>query len=401
MLREVLAPMSTAEFFARYWAKQFVQISGTPDKLVHFFPWDVLNRVLEQHRFAADQLILVKGGEKVDSGLYRDRDSVYAAGLTRELDKGATLILNCCDAAHPPLRKLCACLERIFHVDVYANLYAGWHRDNCFDVHWDDQDNLILQVAGHKWWRVWQPTRTFPFTRDIVDTSSRTRPTGTPIWEGVLEQGSVLSIPRGWWHVAFPMEEPCLHLTITIPSLTGIGLLHWFVNQMKASEVARMPLPLVCSEQERRAWLESLFRDLTSAWRADLIDQYLANVDLLAKARPVFALPDISGLDAVAVQLDTLLELSTPRPLVFHEVGTKARFVAAETVWEVSTELVRPLANFNDGEPHMVSELLPNTDGATLSVLQALVMRGVLRKVRLPGAGSAFPREQGHRRVSV
>jgi ribosomal protein L16 Arg81 hydroxylase len=382
MLADLLAPISTEKFFAEFWTKQFTHIPGPPEKLAHLFPWGVLNRVLEQHRFTAHRLDLVKAGQHVDPARYLDRERVDASGLTNELENGATLIFNFCEEAHPPLRELCTSLERLFHVDVYANLYAGWHKDNGFEVHWDDQDNLILQVAGRKYWKVWAPTRLCPFKQDIVDTSPKTKPDGPPSWEGVLEQGGVLNMPRGWWHVAYPMEEPCLHLTVTIKNLHGIGLLNWFAHQMKASQAVRMALPIVASEDERRAWLDSVWKDVQAAWGPDILDRYLAHVDGRAKPRSLLRLPDVASACA-AVGRSTPVQLALPRPLTFQTSGASARFVARDTDWETSSELVPSLDRFNDGLPHTIAELSPDGSAKLAPLLTALVMKGVLRRADL------------------
>ena len=193
----------------------------------------MLNKALEEHRFDEKRLKLVRSGATIEAGRYLSGRIVNSAGLLGELASGATLILNQCEEVHRPLRRLCERMESLFHWTVITNLYAGWKSDNGFSVHWDAQDVLILQLAGRKRWKIWEPTRSFPFKEDVVDTS--TPPSANPVWEGVLEPGGLLSIPRDWWHVAYPLGEPCLHLTVTIKNHNGIDLLHWLADSMKAS----------------------------------------------------------------------------------------------------------------------------------------------------------------------
>jgi ribosomal protein L16 Arg81 hydroxylase len=378
MLGELLTPISVETFLADFWTKQFLHIPGAPEKFAHLFPWQVLNRTLEQHRFSMQRLVLFKTGQPVEAAQYLQGDQVNAGGLTRELQNGATLILNNCEELHSPLRELCVSLEKLFHIYVQANLYAGWRKDNGFLVHWDDQDNLILQVSGRKYWKVWSPTRQHPFKQDVVDTSPKTKPDGPPIWEGILEQGGLLNLPRGWWHVAYPMDEPCLHLTVTIKSLQGIGLLHWLANSMKSSSAARMPLPLFAGKLEREAWLDSIWQDLRAAWSFDIIDRYLTYVDERAEARPWLRLPDISPALA-EIDSETPLKLALPRPLAFRISGEVAHFVAKDTKWETSSDLIPTLDRFNDGLPHTIAELSSNSNIRLKGLLTALIMKGVLR----------------------
>ena len=61
-----------------------------------------------------------------------------------------------------------------------------------------------------------------------------------PLWEGMLEDGDLLYIPRGWWHVATPLDEPTLHLTVGVNNLTKAPIcLPGSSNRLQASEDVR------------------------------------------------------------------------------------------------------------------------------------------------------------------
>lgn len=294
-LTAILNPVPTETFFAEYWTRQFLHIPGPPDKLAHLYSWDALNRALEEHRFGSKRLAIVKGSQGLDASRYLSTATgqVDASRVAREFAGGATIILNQCEETYPLLRELCADLERLFHVNILVNLYAVRGMDDGFDIHWDEQDTLILQIAGRKHWRVWAPIREDPFMDDVVDTSPATKPSGPPIWDGILEQGGVLNMPRGWWHVASPIGEPSLHLTVTIKNLNGVDLLQWFANQMKASATARMSLPVMQSDEARRKWLQELWHALNAAWSDDLMDRYLGDSDRNVRVRPSLFLPQL------------------------------------------------------------------------------------------------------------
>lgn len=382
MLADILAPMSTEEFFDKFWTKQFLHLTGPADKFQQFFSWDVLNASLEEHRFTSERLRLVKAGKNIDAGRYLTGDIVGASALMTEISNGATLVFNFCEEVHPPLRALCAHLERLFHVYVHVNLYAGWRKDNGFDVHWDDQDTLILQVVGRKHWKVWKPTRPYPFVEDLVDTSPATKPTEPPIWEGVLEQGAMLSMPRGWWHVAYPMDEPCLHLTVTIQNLNGIGLLRWFAHKMKGSEAARKELPIMASPEEQKAWIQAVWADMCANWNENVLEAYLADADAKARLRPRLNLPEIGG--AVGVEVDTPLELALPRPLHFVTSDGTAHFKAGGADWSTTSDLAPALARFNDGQPHTLTEVAGSNAQSLTLLVTALLMQGVVRRAAAP-----------------
>ena len=53
----------------------------------------------------------------------------------------------------------------------------------------------------------------------------------------------LLYIPRGWWHVATPLDEPTLHLTVGVNNPNGADFLAWYVDRLKTSEDVRRDLP--------------------------------------------------------------------------------------------------------------------------------------------------------------
>jgi ribosomal protein L16 Arg81 hydroxylase len=381
-LAAILAPISLEEFIGEYWTKQFLHVAGHQDKFDGLFSWHILNTALEEHRFTADRLKMFKAGYCLDSSRYllNPNGQINATALMREFRDGASVILDSCEEVHPPLRELCIQLEQVFHVYTQVNLYAGLRTDNAFNVHWDEQDTLILQSAGRKRWKIWQPTRWNPLRQDAVDTGPQTKPTGPPFWDGILEQGDLLSIPRGWWHVAYPVDEPTLHLTVTIRNASGIDLLQWFVEQMKSSETARMSLPITADETERRAWVESLWTELAATWKTDIIDRYLVASDRRATPRPWLPLPHVS-VPTISIDRNTPLQLLFPRPLRFETENGTLRAVAGSAVWQITDELSALLDHFNDGLPHTLGELSGNDDAAQLAFMTQLVMQGVLRSV--------------------
>jgi ribosomal protein L16 Arg81 hydroxylase len=378
-LIELLRPFSCETFMREYWTRRLLHVAGTPDKFATLFPWAVLNETLERHRFQPNRLVLYKCGSRIDAARYLANadGEVDASAVMRECADGATLILNQCEEAYVPLRDLCSQLERLFHVRVYANVYAAFRADRGFDVHWDDQDTFILQVYGRKHWQMWEPTRTFPFRDDVVDTSPRTRPTGPPSWDGVLEQGSLLSVPRGWWHVAYPLDEPSLHLTITIKNLTGIDLLTWMVHQLKSSDHARMAVPFLEPPETQKTWLNTLWSDLENAWSPDFIGSFILDQDRRARSRPMVSLPDLSD---PRVDDATKVQLAIQRPLYIqvHEGG--ATVIAGRFRCHVAVEVASAFERLNDGRTHTVGELSCRDQRALRALVSKLISRGVLHK---------------------
>ena len=106
-------------------------------------------------------------------------------------------------------------------------------------------------------------TRPFPLARDV---ETARKPEGVPLWEGTLEDGDLLYIPRGWWHVALPLNEPTLHLTVGIHNRTGLDLLGWLKERLREREDFRRDLPRFATRAEQAAHIESLRDQLLAEW---------------------------------------------------------------------------------------------------------------------------------------
>ena len=272
---------------------------GTPGKFSGLLPWTVLNGILEQHRLEPPRLRLTREGKPVapesfisyQANRRKSGQSIprlNTAALTRELRDGATLVLDAADELHPPITRLAEALERVFRVRVQVNAYAGWRTSHGFDLHWDDHDVFVLQVAGRKEWKVYGETRKYPLARDVEPTAE---PPKEPIWEGMLSDGDLLYIPRGWWHVATPLDEPTLHLTVGVNNPTGADFLAWFVDRLRSVEHVRRDIPHLSPAEDQRGFAKGLRDAIVNEWRPELVDEYIADLDAKSRPRPHMSLP--------------------------------------------------------------------------------------------------------------
>ena len=297
-LAGLLHPICAESFLAEDYGRTFVYVPGRPGKFAALLPWSVLNGILDQHRLEPPRLRLTREGKRISPERYLlyHADSrkngapiprLDSAGLTRELRDGATLVLDNVDELHRPVRRLAESLERVFRVRVQVNSYAGWRLSHGFDLHWDDHDVFILQIAGRKHWKIYGMTRPFPLARDVEPAEHP----NDVLWEGQLEDGDLLYIPRGWWHVATPLNEPTLHLTVGISNPTGADFLTWFTNRLREAEVVRQDIPHFKGADATHAFAERLRQAMQAAWHPGLVDEYMADLDRRGTPRPSFTLP--------------------------------------------------------------------------------------------------------------
>lgn len=352
-LEKILEPCRAQEFLVSSWGKSFKHIKGWPGKFGQLLPWDELNEILRRHRLDFPRLRLMRDGQRIPVSSYirhavnaRRKTSIprlLHADLTRHLREGATLVLDAVDELFSPIEELAEGLELIFHEHVQVNMYAGWQTSRGFDLHWDDHDVFILQVTGRKLWRIYGETRKHPVTGD---TASKPSNIDEPLWEAMLEDGDLLYIPRGWWHVALPQSEPTLHLTVGVHNRTGLDLLRWLTDELRERAPFRQDLPRFASPDERRAHIERLREEVFRALDEDALDSFLREYDEGATPRAALSLPWSATPEILPASNSARLRFLAPRPLEIKPEEGEVSFSCMKKRWRFHQDaalILRPL----------------------------------------------------------
>jgi hypothetical protein len=302
-LQEIVHPMSETEFKGYYLRKAFCRISGERSRFCSLLPWAVLNRILREHRLDYPRLRLIRGGETLPPLSYLDyltdrRGARYARvrpdGLAHELANGAMLHLAAVDEAHQPISLLANNLAAHLKAKITVNICAGIRDSRGFATHWDGHDVLVMQIHGKKYWRVYGITQANPLRIGVgMDSAPVTDKPTTPTWEGLIEEGDILYLPRGCWHSAQGTDGPTLHLTVGIINPTGIDFLTWLASELLATDTFRMDLPELQSPEAKERHVAALRATLTAACNVEAVERFLASSHQKDAPRLSLNLPDI------------------------------------------------------------------------------------------------------------
>ena len=403
LLADVLRPLPLETFFDEYWGRAPVHVPGWRGKFAECLPWHAVNRVLAEHRLEHPRLRLFKDGILVEREQYV-RFTTIRAGIDTPIPRllasefvdllrdGATMVLDGVDELYGPLSEFAKSLEGVFHEYIRVNAYAAWRTARGFDIHWDDHDVLILQVAGRKDWAIHGSTYQYPLTSN---RRHDTTPPAAPVWTGLLSDGDLLYIPRGWWHVAHPLDEPSLHLTVSITSGTGIDLMLWLVEQLKGATAMRQDLPKFSGLDEQKAHAALLRSAVTAALDDDVVRRYLHHRDVTAYGRPTFTLPG-SASPTFTLTPSTRIRLVPPRPLTVTATGEGYSVDGNDTRWRLSAEAKAVVETLGDHVSRTVHELAavhPTVPHAVLyACLLSLIREGLLTIVDVETAVPSFSR---------
>jgi hypothetical protein len=310
-LAELLQPYPCKVFMNSAWGRRFLHVRGPREKFSALLPWRVLNRILREHRFTRPRLVLTKEGAEVpDSefiGHFRDRrgqsvPQIMASELNERLRQGYTLVLNQVDELYEPITALAESLEYEFRERTQVNAYAAWGQSHGFNLHRDDHDVFVLQIAGRKNWRV-------------CGLSESGNPPKDAEWEGIMEEGDLLYMPKGCWHEARAEGEATLHLTCGIQNRTGIDLLRWMQQELQRSKVYRAELPRFASRDDQLQHVAKLRGELNRVFDDAILDRFFTDYDARALSRLHLSLPWGIKPDALPDRDDVRLRFTLARPV--------------------------------------------------------------------------------------
>jgi len=148
--------------------------------------------------------------------------TALADRVAEEHAAGATIVLQALHLHWHPAAVYCRGLEAALGWPVQANAYCTPASAQGFAVHHDTHDVLVLQVSGHKRWRIYEPVVELPLKDQRWSPAAAV---GDPLHDITLRAGDTLYIPRGWPHEAAAADAGSLHITVGLHPPTRIDAL--------------------------------------------------------------------------------------------------------------------------------------------------------------------------------
>jgi ribosomal protein L16 Arg81 hydroxylase len=287
----------------------------------------------------------------------------------------------------------CRALEKLLHHHVQTNLYLTPKAAQGFKPHYDTHDVFILQIAGSKHWRIYEPPLHLPHRSQPSNNAELLANPGALLMEFELQAGDCLYLPRGFVHEALTNEQAeSLHITVGLTTFTYIEVLNEVINEinqsLKQEEIFRHSLPVsFTGQQPFEAAIKEKFLELVS--------QKLQASDLqqvAAKLHRRFIDNRAAVLDDYLVQLAaldnlTLNQLVQQRPANVYQFGKVGEQVSLSFSGKTITfpDYVEPSLRFvlaKDEEPFAIGEIdgVLNED-AKIVLVKRLIVEGFLRLV--------------------
>jgi len=322
----LISPHALGEFRQHYLGQRAVRIEGNADKFRELFGWSDINHLINYGPMQHPRARLVHETQSLPP------DAL--SRLDHWLGQGATLIINAVQTMDPVVDRFISVLSRDMNTRVNVNCYISWPEKQGFEIHYDRHDVFVVQLAGTKAWKVFEPTLKWPVEQQSGPQGPP--PQSEPYLECELTEGDVLYIPRGHWHYALSVT-PSVHFTVGPQPRTPVDFLLWIAQQaMNGDEFFRQDFPLVDagelggrrSDKELESHLEAFSRKV-----ADMMqDQGLKGrfLEFCMTSNPVQKkrqLPDLISLAAEITPETTFTISPEQKFLTTYDAGTRTAIV--------------------------------------------------------------------------
>jgi hypothetical protein len=216
LLASLIAPLTTDEFFARFFEQDWYLTPGVLPQLLDLISIDRIDEIIADSELPPKSLGMAQSGRGISTDEFtHPNGSIDRGAVLDNFRNGMTIVLPQLQFADGKLYDFCLGLERDFGARIQTNIYLTPNSSQGFGIHYDDHDVLVLQVSGRKKWEIYGQRDGLPYKGEKF--RSEDHDPGELKAEFVIEPGQCLYVPRGLAHRATNEgEEPSLHITVGI-----------------------------------------------------------------------------------------------------------------------------------------------------------------------------------------
>ncbi len=145
----------------------------------------------------------------------------------------------------------CRKFEAIFCCPVQANIYLSPPESRGFGIHFDRHDVFVLQLEGAKNWKIYDSPIPFPLHGEQEPPQEFVNRVGNAkcIYEGDLNKGDLLYVPKGYIHEVSSGSLPSIHITFGVRQLNGYDSIRKLVKSSHGNMSMRKSLPISAYQQ--------------------------------------------------------------------------------------------------------------------------------------------------------
>ncbi|HXC54633.1 MAG TPA: cupin domain-containing protein [Rhizomicrobium sp.] len=239
-LQELLAPLTVDAFSGLLRERTLTFRRGAAaERFVGLLDWQTLRGLLESGVFPAEKLRVTHGGRFLLAPIHLTQGKLNLANFAKLLERGISVVAEPLIPYVPPLAALCGDITARLGEEVTACAIATTGSGGAFEMHFDREDLIILQLEGSKRWKVYGPPAPTPVRGmpEVVPPEPV-----APLFDEVLRAGDFLFLPAGYWHLCENGPGLSLHAAIAFRPVVGAHAVKALVPLLYAEEIFRVPL---------------------------------------------------------------------------------------------------------------------------------------------------------------
>jgi hypothetical protein len=184
-----------------------------------------------------------------------------------------------------------------------------------------------------------------------------------------LNDGDTLYIPRGWWHEAFPLSEPSLHITVSLTPPTALDYLGWVMSRLRGQAELRASLPPPGDGAWQKETTGKIAALVSEAIAAAPLGDFQREWDANIKPHPYINLPGAPYEQLAPLTDASHVRLASLHTLAFAALGENFEFAAGGRLWTVPRSLQPALAKLRNGRSLRVADLAEGLAPAAMTDL--------------------------------
>jgi hypothetical protein len=239
-LQDLLGEWPETEFQDRLRRRELTLWRGTgPGRLAGLLSWPTLDGVLDGGGFPAKGLRVTRRGTPLPEPFYVKEGRPDPARIRQLLDHGASVVFSPLDGHVPAIDALVSGIRSGTRDHVRTGAIVTTGPGGAFDLHFDNEDLLIVQLDGSKRWLL-HPVPVANAVRGMPTVPAPSRDEVTIDY--TLEAGDMLLVPAGFWHHCENGPGRSVHLGVFFvpPSLPRAA--RRLQRALLADPAARAPL---------------------------------------------------------------------------------------------------------------------------------------------------------------
>lgn len=387
-----------SEFFnTSYKQRQLWKIRVDPTCLLTIFSWPHLNHLLSTHRITNDRLRLSLADDfstsnKVAFRQVRDQfgrpaDFLSINELHRLMQLGVTGVLEAANEMIPAVEAFTTAIRIRFDARSSANAYFSFGSASGFGPHHDDHDVIVIQFCGRKYWH---------FFRTVASAERATVEHLHAPGDGdrgetmLLEEGDIMFVPKGTWHDVVALNEPSLHITVSIVYPTISDFFIWLLRHHQYGAPFR---DIKMANDDLGAILNDCAKFASDAISENALRGFLK--DYYAKCAAHRIAPSFPTLNRASTD-DLFLRLPYSFALVGAPdgaTGTTHTISALGRQYHLSEAEYHVLANLSHKQPSPLPAILASVGShipgrkTIIAAIEKLLDSGLISKAYPPDAG--------------